>query len=67
MLMFCSLYVIDLFPDSSFFPIHQIFLLGCMYFFILFDPVTYLRHIVGKSTPFSVLLESLCVIKIFHF
>jgi len=30
-----------------------------MYFFTLLDQVTYFRYIVGKSTPFSIILESL--------
>jgi hypothetical protein len=34
------------------------FFLGCMSFFALFDQITYFRYIVGKSTPFSTILES---------
>ena len=59
MLIFCSLYVFHSFPDSKTFPFQPFFLLGSMYLFTLFDLVTYLIYIVGKSTPFSILLESL--------
>ena len=59
MLMFCSLYAFDSFPDSSTYPFQPFFLLECMYFFTLFDQVTYFRYLVGKSTPFFIILESL--------
>ena len=59
MLMFCSLYVFDPFQDSSTLPFQPFFLLGSMYFFMLFDQVTYLAYTVGKSTPFSIISESL--------
>ena len=51
MLIFCSLYVFDQFPDSSTFPFQPLFLLACTYFFALFDWITYFRYKVGKSTP----------------
>ena len=56
--MFCSLYVFDPFQDSTF-PFQPFILLESMYFSELFDQVTYIIFIVGKSTPFSILLESL--------
>ena len=56
--MFCSLYVFDPFLDSNF-PFQPFFLLESMYFFELFDQVPYFIFIVGKSTPFSIILESL--------
>ena len=54
MLMFCSLYVFDLFPDSNAFPFKTFFCLGCMYFFALLNQITYTRYLVGKSAPFSI-------------
>jgi hypothetical protein len=42
-------------------PFNHCFLLGSVYFFTLFDQVTYFTYIVGKSTPFSIILESLVV------
>jgi hypothetical protein len=59
MLMFCSLYVFGLFIDSGTFPFQPFFLLGCLYLFVSFHQITYFRFIVGKSTPFSIILESL--------
>jgi hypothetical protein len=56
--MFCSLYVFDPFPDSNTFPFQPFFFLACMSFFALFDQTTYFRYIVGKSTSFSIILES---------
>ena len=54
MLMFCSLYVFDPFPDSKPFPFKTFFCLGCMYFFALFNQIAYIRYLVGKSAPFSI-------------
>ena len=54
MLMFCSLYVFDPFPDSNPFPFETFFCLGCMYFFALFNQITYIKYLVGMSTPFSI-------------
>ena len=59
MLMFCSLYVFDPSLDSITLPLQPFFSLACMYFFKLFDHVTYFRYIVGKSNPFCIILESL--------
>ena len=59
MLICCSLYVSDPFPDSSTFPIQWFFLLGGIYILKLFDQVTYFRYIVGKSIPLYIILESL--------
>ena len=59
MLMFCSLYVFDPFSYYSIIPFQPFSLLGCMYFFALFDQITYFWYIVGKSTPFSIILEFL--------
>ena len=56
MLMFCSLYV---FGPFTAFPFQPFFFLESMYFFALFDQITYFRCIVGKSAPFSIILESL--------
>ena len=58
-LTFCSLYVFDPYPNCSTFPFHPFFLSRNMYFFTLFDQVTHFRYIVGKSTPFSIILGSL--------
>ena len=55
MLMFCSLYVFNPFPDSRTFPFQPFFLLECKYVFALCDLITYFRCIVGKSTPFSII------------
>ena len=60
MLMFCSLYVFDQFQDASTFSFQPLFLLGCMFFFALFDQTIYFNYIVGKSTPFSIILNSWC-------
>ena len=57
MLMFCSLYVFDPFSDSSTYPFQLFTWLESMYFFILFDQVTYFEYIVGKSILFSIILE----------
>ena len=54
--MFCSLYVFDPFPA---FPFQTFFLLGSVFLFALFDQITYFKYIVGKSTPLSVISESL--------
>ena len=59
MLMFCSLYGFDPFPDSSTYLFQLFFLLESVYFFTLFNQVTYLRYIVGKSTPCFIILGSL--------
>ena len=58
MLIFCSLYVFDSFPDSTT-SFQLLFFLGSMYFFPSFDQVTYFINIVGKSIPFSIILEYL--------
>ena len=59
MLIFCSLYVFNLFTDSRIVSLQPFSLLESVYFFTLSDKVTYLIYIVGKSTPFSIILESL--------
>ena len=59
-LIFFSLYVFNPFPDPSTYPFQPFFFLEGMYSFCAsFYQVTYFRYIVGKSTPFSIIFQSL--------